>query len=191
MKNTIKNCLVIVSLVFLCGCGTEKSEVPEIEQIKSICELSTIECVYNNVAKGTKTKGEGISHIGEKERKFWIEYQGYVKLGIDLSKVEMKINGENVEITLPDAEIQSVGIVDETFTEESVILSQDSFWNKNKITADEQKTIIAQAQETMCKKVKSNESIMKKSTERAKTLIENYINQLGKATRVMYHITWK
>lgn len=188
-KILISNWIVAMCLAMLCGCGKAK-DIPEIEQIKSICELSTIECIYNNVAKGEKTKGEGITHIGEKDRKYWIEYQGYVKLGIDMSRVEMEIDGDTVKITLPEAEIQSIGIIDETFTEDSVVSSSDSFWNKNKITAEEQKAIVADAQDTMKEEVKSNQAIMNKATERAKVLIENYINQLGSATGMTYTIEW-
>ena len=190
-KRGIKICLTGLCLFLLCGCGKQDtSKLPELEQIKNICELSTLKCVYNNVAKGTKKAGEGIKHIGEKDRKYWIEYEGYVKIGIDLSKVQMDILGENVKITLPEAEIQEIGIVDETFTEESIISNEDSFWNKNKITAEDQQKIVADAQEEMKNEVAGNQSILNQATERAKNLIENYIIQLGNSAGISYHIEW-
>lgn len=183
--------IVIMCLLLLNGCGNKKSvEVPELEQIRSICELSTLECVYNNVAKGTKTAGEGFAHLFEKDRKYWIEYEGYVKVGVDLSKIEMVVDGDRVKITLPKAEIQKIGIVDESFNEESVISNSDSFWNKNKITAEEQKKIVAEAQDKMKKEVQNNRGIMDKATQRAKTLIENYIKQLGEVVGITYQIEW-
>ena len=42
----------------------------------------------------------------------------------------------------------------------------------------------------MKEEVKSNQAIMNKATERAKVLIENYINQLGSATGMTYTIEW-
>ena len=44
-----------------------------LEEVFEISELATLECYYHNVAKSTKTKGTGLTHVGEKERKFWIE----------------------------------------------------------------------------------------------------------------------
>ena len=61
---------------------------PDLAQIRSICDLATLECYYHNVAKSTKEKGSGLAHLGEKERKFWIEYTGVVKIGIEMSDVK-------------------------------------------------------------------------------------------------------
>lgn len=191
-KKIKKSFIIVICLLFACGCGSnEEVKMPEIEQIKSICELSTLECVYNNVAKGTKATGEGLKHLGEKERKYWVEYEGYVKIGIDLSKVEMKVMNETVKIALPEAEIQDIGIVDDTFTEESIISNSDSFWNKNKITAEEQKEVVLDAQNKMRNEVMQNKSLMNQATEQAKNLIENYINQLGDVSGTEYIIEWE
>ena len=56
----------------LFGCGREEEQLilPEEEQIRQICELSTLECEFNNVAKGEKTKGAGFTSLGEKNRKY-------------------------------------------------------------------------------------------------------------------------
>lgn len=190
-KRTGNFCIIIMCLLLLCGCSNNKSvEVPELEQIKSICELSTLECVYNNVAKGTKAAGEGFEHLFEKERKYWVEYEGYVKVGIDLSKVQMTVDGDLIRISLPKAEIQNIGIIDESFHEGAVISNADGFWNENKITAEDQKQIVANAQNEMKNEVQNNQGIMEKATRRAKTLIENYINQLGDAVGITYKIEW-
>ena len=78
---------------------------PDLAQIRSICDLATLECYYHNVAKSTKEKGSGLAHLGEKERKFWIEYTGVVKIGIEMSDVKMDVNGTSVQITIPRAKI--------------------------------------------------------------------------------------
>ncbi|MDO4976990.1 MAG: hypothetical protein Q4E53_06985 [Eubacteriales bacterium] len=57
--------MIIITVVFcllLCSCSTEKQvekTVPEpnISQIRLICELSTLECYYHNVAKSVKKEG--------------------------------------------------------------------------------------------------------------------------------------
>ena len=35
---------------------------PALSQIRSICELATLECYYHNVEKSAKTKGTGLAH---------------------------------------------------------------------------------------------------------------------------------
>ena len=109
--------LIAVMLAFLIigtfsGCTDKKAAVqavnatPEVEELKSICELATLECYYHNVAKSVKTKGDGIAHIGEKERVFWIEYSGVAKVGIDMSKVKMESADEEGKyiITIPKSD---------------------------------------------------------------------------------------
>ena len=88
--------ILLISLLSGCGKSEDKeaakSTEPDIMQVRSICKLATVECYYHNVAKSEKPAGTGIWHFGEKDRQFWIEYTGTVKLGIDMSKVQMKVN---------------------------------------------------------------------------------------------------
>ena len=80
MKRIISVLLAALTLLLMASCGQQASGSeaqsvvePKASQMKSICELATMECYYHNVAKSTKTKGTGLTHVGEKERKFWIE----------------------------------------------------------------------------------------------------------------------
>ena len=91
----------------------KRASVPDISQIRSICELATLECYYHNVAKSIKEKGKGLSHIGEKERVFWIEYSGVARFGINVSKVTMETKGNEILITIPKAEL--LGLSDHAF----------------------------------------------------------------------------
>ena len=193
MRKLIRLVILMIGTCLIYGCGKEQSDLmlPEEEQIRQICELSTLECEFNNVAKGEKTKGEGIAHLGEKDRKYWVEYVGIVKLGIDMAKVSMEIKDTNVFITLPKAEIQAMDIKDGSYNEDSVITSQDAFFNKNKITVDEQQDAIADAQATMERTILESQDLMQKAQDRAKTLIENYIKNIGAASGITYNIQWK
>lgn len=188
--------LMVVVLIFntLSGCSDNKKEEtivnePDITQIRNICNLATLECYYHNVAKSVKEAGDSFVNLGEKDRTFWIEYTGVAKLGIDMSKVKMEINGTDVVVTLPEAEVLSISIDNKTLDETSYIATEDGF-NKNKITAEDQTGAISKAQENMELEVKNNSSLLLRAQNRAKTLIENYINQLGKASGVEYNIKW-
>lgn len=180
---------------FLSACSASRStssgnQVPNISQIRSICELATLECYYHNVAKSVKPKQEGIMHIGEKDRDFWIEYTGTVKLGIDMSQVSMDMDDNNVTITLPKAEVLEVSVDEDSYNEDSYIMDQDG-WNKNKITAEDATEAIKVAKEEMKQTAMENSSLLLNAQERAKKLIENYLVRIGDAVGVEYDIDWK
>ncbi len=196
--------LIIISVMALslCACGQEDVEdvtllptatpvieVPDFSQIRTICELATLECFYHNVAKSTKEPGTGLSHLGEKTRVFWIEYTGTAKIGIDLAELEMKVDGTNIVITMPEAKLISCEVT--SIDEDDYISSEDSWFNKNPITAQEQTEAVEQAQEDMRKNVESNPSLMVRAQERAKTLIQNYITRLGDASGIEFQLVWE
>jgi sorbitol-specific phosphotransferase system component IIBC len=159
-------------------------------QIRSICNLATLECYYHNVAKSIKPADSGLAHIGEVDRVFWIEYTGVAKIGIDMSKVDMKIEDDCITIYIPEAKLLSISIRQEDLNEDSYITSNESWFNKNKITAEDQTTAINEAQEKMEESVKNNTALLMKAQNRAKELIENYIVQMGEITGVQYKIQW-
>ncbi len=187
-KLTLLICSMVL-LISLIGCSNKKISVkePEITQIRSICNLATLECYYHNVAMSTKTAGEGIAHLGEVDREFWIEYTGIAKVGIDMSKVSMTIDGEKIEIKMPDAEL--IGKVDIKESGLNYLSSKDGF-NKNEITLEDETAAIEDAQRKMEENVRNNKSLLLSAQSRAQELIENYIVQLGNVTGVNYKITW-
>ncbi len=192
----IKRRLGIVLLcgcVFLCSCGKEKKQVklPELSAVQNICELSTLKCRYNNLAKSVKESGSGFLHWGEKDRKFWIEYTGEADIGINMSKVRMQVKGDRVVITMPKAELLQIKVDDKTLTPDSFVLSEDSWFNKNEITAEDQQKAIKTAQKKMKKQVEKDEGLFSQAEERAKKLIGNYVKEIGKAAGVEYEITWR
>ena len=180
VENTVQNTLEATT-------GNVKVSVPDISQIRTICELATLECYYHNVAKSVKEKGSGLLHIGEMERVFWIEYSGVAKLGIDMSKVTMDIDGEKIIITIPKAKL--LGLSDYSFTEDSYISSDDGL-NKNPITAENQTEAVAAANEHIRQLFESDDTMLMRAQERARKLIENYINQLSELSGTDYQIEW-
>lgn len=180
-------------LPMLSSCkAKEKKEYPlELKQIQNICELSTLECYYHNVAKSQKSKGKGLTSLGEVDRKFWIEYDGTVKIGIDFSKVHMQLKNDTVQITMPKPKLLHCSINEQTLNENSYISSKDGIFNKNKITVDDQTQAIKAAQENMKKQVMENQTLLLTAQKRAEKLISNYINQVGTMSEKTYQIKWK
>ena len=164
---------------------------PSIDQIKSICNMATLECYYHNVAESEKLADTGITHIGEKDRKFWIEYTGVAKLGIDMTKVKMDINKQKITITLPKAKIIGEPEIEETTLNDKSYISSEDGWNSNEITAEDQTKAIDAAQDEMKNSIRSNSALLANAQNRARMLIDNYIKQLGKAVNVEYEVDYE
>lgn len=162
---------------------------PDLMQIRNICQLATLECCYNNVAKSTKTPGKGIAHIGEAEREFWIEYSGTAKIGVDMSKIQMEISDNVVNITIPNAELLDI-VVDNKENKRVISPDKSFLFAENDITTEDQTNAIATAQDQVKTDFSTNNSLLTLAQDRAKKLIENYINQIGKLTGTTYIINW-
>lgn len=182
MKKIFATVLLLSSIIALCACKKEETPELRVEDIRAIGKLATLECHYNNVAKKTKKA----DNIFEKERVMWIEYEGVVKLGIDTNEIEIEANGTTVKITMPEAQILSS---DYTLKEETIVANKDGIF-KNKITAEEQKAAVAEAQLKMEETALKNEILMLQAQNHAKKLIENHITNLGKAIGAEYTIEW-
>lgn len=190
--------------LLLCGCSegsadsdaapavapvTEPANEPELSQIRSICELATLECDYHNVAKMTKSKGSGIAHWGEKDRTLWIEYIGTAKIGIDMTKVTMKTEGNVYTITIPPAEIQSIKVDPDSLNEDSYVISKDGV-NANAISMEDQQKAVQAAQDNMQQEILNDSILLMNAQDRAKELIENYFNQLEKISGTDLVLKW-
>lgn len=192
-----KIAIVLLSALIICtfsGCSSKAKKTvnkPDITQIRSICNLATLECYYHNVAKDNKEPGSGISHIGEVERKYWIEYTGIAKIGIDISEVDIQTEGNKVTVIMPEAKLLSIDIRDSDLNENSYISNEDSRFNSNKITAEDQTAAINKAQLEMAESVKNNSTLLLNAQSRAQELIKNYIVQIGTLSGTEYEIEWK
>lgn len=153
-------------------------------KIHSICNLATIEVNYHNVAEKTKCAVAWL----EKDRKYWIEYMGSAKLGIDASKVNAKIDGENITITLPNVDIIGSASWDNNTAIEYI--SPDSI-NSNDITAEEKDDAVNAAQKNMIEEIKNDSSLYVQAEDNAKKIISDFINKMSKINGVEYHIIWE
>ncbi len=183
-------CVILVLTYTGCSAQSAYNAQPDITQIRSICNLATLECYYHNVAKSTKTVGSDISDWFKEDREFWIEYTGVAKIGIDMSKVSMEIVDNTVTVHMPEAKLLSVDILERDLDEGSYIANSDSWINPNKITAEDQTAAINDAQNKMASAVKENSALLLNARIRAEKLIENYIIQIGELTNVSYRIKW-
>lgn len=195
MRKLTLQILAVFSAITLCACAGGTSEdtagteaEPKLSQLKSICTLATLKCYYHNVAKSTKTAGTGLAHWGEVDRKFWTEYDGEIKLGVDMSKGDMEVKGDTVIIYMPEAELLSIKPDDTSM--QVPIVDLDS-WNPNEITADDVTQAIRDAEAQIEQSIMENSTLLTNARDKAMLLIENYIDQLGEMTGTKYKIEFR
>lgn len=183
MKRIVAIVLLMAVAVGLVACSQKEERPLREEDIRAICELATLECYYNNVAKIDKEA----ENFLQKDRKMWIEYEGKATIGIKMSDVEISISGDTVTIKMPNAEVLST---DYTFKEDAYIVSSDGFIWPNKISTEDQQAGVVKGQEEMLSAINENKALFLKAEDKARELIENYINKIGAASGKEYTIEW-
>ena len=187
-RNKIIGIVLTLSIMAngLYGCGKTKVE-PDFSSINSVCELATLECYYHNVAKYEVDANGLFKFMGAGYKKIWIEYSGIVNLGIDMNKLHVSEPDEDnvITIEIPDAEIQSVDLdedsMSEPYTDKGIF---------TKITTEEKTETIAKAQEDMKETAEENTQMFAQAKERAKAIIEGYIKNMGNEIGEEYTIKW-
>ncbi|MBP1918191.1 DUF4230 domain-containing protein [Youngiibacter multivorans] len=169
------------------SCSEQKEATLKLQesQMKSIAQLATMECYYHNVAKFKEDAG-GI-FPWNKDKHFWIEYSGSVKIGIDASLVKIDIDDDIIKIQIPEAKVLSYEANQETITEDSFIVAEDSA----KITAEDETKAFEEAQKNMVLEVSRDSTLMASAQQRAQKIIEEYIDSIGKAVGREYRVEWE
>lgn len=189
MKKISTVFLAVVICLSLTACsGAEHSEkeiVPQESQMKSICELATMDCYYHNVAKYSEEDASGFLWW-KKDREFWVEYAGIVTIGIDSSLVNIEVADENVTITIPPAKVLGCKVDDTTLTEDSFIVAR----NSAEVKAEHQTEAFKQAQTTMQEEAENDIVLLASAQQRAQKLLEDYVNNIGDCVGKTYKIKW-
>lgn len=191
MKRIIAILLMIASLLALCACGDASvppaTEEPQITQMRTICELATMDCYYHNVAKYYEKDAEkGILGLGKKDKKFWVEYSGEVTIGLDATLVALQVSGDQVTITIPPAKVLGAKVYSDSLTTDSYIIDKDSA----DITAEDQTRVFENAQADMLAQASNDHLLLFNAQQRAQMLLEDYVTNIGNAIGVTYQINW-
>ena len=190
MKRKKIVCLLVISMLCIGGCGDKnqkKEEEADFSAISSVCELATLKCYYHNVAK-SETEASGLfKWLGKGYKKIWTEYSGIVELGIDVSKVSVEKPTADgvVKVTIPNAEILSVDLDEDSMGEP---LTDTGFMTE--ITKEEETEALAEAQNHMEETANENGNLLNQAKERAKSLIEGYVKNVGEQIGKEYTVEW-
>ena len=189
MKKII-SILLVFMLAFSCMACAKTTEpkqeiVPQASQMKAICELATMKCYYHNVAKYTREDAAGILWW-KKDRRFWIEYDGIVTMGIDASLADIEVDNDTVTITIPPAKVLGFEVDETTLNEDSYIVDTKSA----KVKAEHQTEAFKQAQDHMKEEAEKDTLLLANAQQRVQKLLEDYVNNIGNCVGKTYNIKW-
>ena len=189
MKKVLTIIAVLSMLFMTSGCQqTAKVDKSlEVKEMRAISELATVECYFHNVAKSNESTNKTWYEFWKKENiKFWVEYEGIVKIGIDATQLKMEVDGETVRISLPEAIVLDAKVNPDSLNENSFYYDSKSY----KPTAAQQTEAFKQAQEEMKATAQANSALLANARENAKELLENYVKTISEATGIQYTIEW-
>ena len=196
MKKLFSIFLVLSLLFALAGCNSKPKEEPkkaeatiEIDEMRAIANLATVDCYFHNVAKSDREMNPAWYQFWEKKNmRFWVEYDGKVTIGIDVSKLKVEVGENNVvTITMPNAVVLDATVNPESLTSESFYFDPKT----KKPSPEEQTEAFKQAQSNMRETAEKNPVLMANAKANAKELLRNYVNSVGEAVGVQYTIEWK
>lgn len=187
--------LVLVVDIILCGAfiltkilNKKESVSKQISEsnIQRICELATLECYYHNVSDWEQP-AYGILGYGEK--KIWIEYDGFVRVGIDAGKIKISEPDKDnvVTVTIPSAVILDKDLDESSIKEITSDRTVLAIFTDEVNTEDRRKALAA-AQDDMEVTASKNEMILGEARERAKKIIERNITAIGEAGGKHYFV---
>lgn len=183
----ISICVLVVAMLLVGNsCGKEKmiTMEPQLGEMRAICELATMDCYYHNVAKYKVENAEQFLWW-TKDKHLWIEYEGIVTMGIDASLLSIKVNDNQVAITIPPATVLE-SKVENSLTKDSFITAKGSAG----ITAEDEIKAFQEAQMDMRNTAEEDKALLASAQERAKKLLENYVNNIGGVVGIEYDIEW-
>ena len=190
VRKITKTWMLLVGTVVLCltGCGKE-IQTADFSGVTSVCELATLKCYYHNVAKAeTEASGIFAKWLKTGYKKIWTEYSGIIEYGIDISQVTVSEPDKNgvVTVTMPDAQVLNVDVDEDSL---GTPLTDTGFLTS--VTTEEKTTTLAGAQEAMEQQAQENTEMLSQAKARAKTLIEEYIKNVGESIGEEYTVEWK
>ncbi len=101
--------------------NTQMSAVVLENKLTEISELASISYAYTNMAEFENSKDFYGVKLPFTTKSFIITYDGQIKAGVDLSQAQVSVRGTRVQVTLPEAEVlshqideNSIEVFDET-----------------------------------------------------------------------------
>lgn len=174
--------VVALAAAFLLGgaLAGQESE-PEItsallgQRLAEIQELATQEYHYTNMGRFQNQLDFYGWKVPFTTKSFIVAYDGVIKAGVDLSQVKVTVENQTITVTLPEGKILSHEIDEdslEVFDETKNIFNPIRIEDYTGFTADQRASMEKRATE---------EGLLTAASERARTLVEQFIAALPNA----------
>lgn len=178
-----------LGLLPLAGCAAKAEAEPDFSGLRNIAELASLECYYHNVAKYHKDADGilfGFGSIGEKN--MWFEYDGIVRMGLNIDKVSISEPDANgvVTVTIPAVEILGHPDIDTASMTEPI--EENGLFTS--LTASERSEALTTAQANLLETANNDDRSKAQASERAKSLLEQYVKNTGEALGKSYTVKW-
>ena len=176
-----------ILLISAVGCG-KKEELPQEElkesQLQSVCELATLETYYHNTVRVDDKKQV---LWWDTKTQLWIEYSGIVKVGVDFSEVSMKVEGDVIQITIPEAKVLDYKVDEASLTEDSYLVGKSGLFAPE-ISAEKQSDAFAAAEEKIKETAENDKALLLQARQRTETLLEEYARNIGELQGKEYQV---
>lgn len=171
--------LVVAAVAFTIGkfgggMVNEKEEINTIvleNKLVQISELATLDYHYKDLAEYNNKKDiKGIT-IPFTTNHFLITFEGDIKMGINVSDIDIKETAGGFTVTVPDAKILSHEI-----DADSIEAFDEKYGTFNKLTVTDYNKFVASQQKKIEKEVLEKEYV-KEARENAVTLVKNMLSE--------------
>ncbi len=141
------------------------------EQIHNIGELATVEYLYTDAGRFSDTNQLFGMDIGITQKSFIAKWDGAIKAGIDIEKVEISYNqvAKTITVSLPKSEILSHEIDDETV---ETLDQKDGLFNPVKV--EDVRVFDSESKIAMEERAIKN-GLLEKADKNAKNIISNLL----------------
>lgn len=156
-----------------CGKKGQDEDKPSIFTLREMSDLATVEYTVTKVIKASDNK----TWFKLGDRKILMSCEAHIKAGIDMSAINknsFKIEGKNIEITLPQPKVISVSMPPEAIkTEyEEVGVFRDKFKTQDR------DALAAQAEQQIKKSIDSL-GILNQAKVNTSMFVTNFLKRLG------------
>ncbi|MDO5523757.1 MAG: DUF4230 domain-containing protein [Bacteroidia bacterium] len=151
--------------------GYDSSTV--LSKIIHIQELATVKYNYTGVI-GYKDNFKILNiSVPLTDKYFLLKYNGYLKAGVDFSRIKLNIHGENVHVSMPRPQIFDI-VIDEN----SIKVYNESENAFNPIKISDYNTALMKEKETM-RKDALNQGIMNDAGRQAELAVKSLLQEMG------------
>lgn len=143
------------------------------KKIIPLGDLITVQYNYRNILSYEHTKEYKGIELPFTTKGFLIEYTGYIKAGVDLKNIEVKIKEKDISITLKEA-----AFTDNVINEEDVLVYDERSGLFNKLNLEEVFKILEKEKKNTQEELKKTQ-FLKKANEKTKKLLEALLKEMG------------